>query len=64
MEHTTGLDLKVERVRAKLSLNEVVAEMGVSRTTVWTIEKAPEVKPETAQAYRDAIARLSEKAAA
>lgn len=63
MAHTTGLKLKVERVQAGLSVNALTREMGISRTTFWTIEKSPIVRPETARAYRDAIARLIEKAA-
>lgn len=64
MPTTTGLDLKVERVRAKLTVNELVAAMGISRTTFWTIEKAGEVPPATVEKYRDAIARLTAQKAA
>ena len=63
MAHTTGLKLKVERVQAGLSVNALTREMGISRTTFWTIERATVVKPETARAYRDAIARLTSEAA-
>lgn len=61
--HTTGAELRTERTLAGLSVQAVAEAMGVSRTTFWTIERAGFVKPQTAQAYRDAVARLTKAAA-
>ena len=61
--HTTGKDLRDERTLAGLSVQAMAEAMSVSRTTFWTIEKSGFVKPQTAQAYRDAIARLTKAAA-
>lgn len=62
--HTTGRELRTLRALSGVTVNALVAEMGVSRTTVWTIERQPIVLPEKAAAYREAIARLMQKAAA
>lgn len=52
---TTGTDLKVERVKANLTIQEVAARMGVSRQTVWGIERSAVVSPERAGQYRAAL---------
>jgi transcriptional regulator with XRE-family HTH domain len=56
---TTGKTLRLERVAADLSVNAVAGAMGVSRTTLWTIERRAAVPVEQVVAYRDAVARLS-----
>jgi transcriptional regulator with XRE-family HTH domain len=63
MEVTTGHQLRVERVAANLSVNAVCAAMKTSRTTLWAIERAAIVRPHHVKAYRDALARLSQRAA-
>lgn len=62
--HTTGRELRTLRTLAGVTVNALYVEMGVSRTTLWTIERRPIVEPEVAAKYRDAIARLMQKAAA
>ena len=62
--NTTGRELRTLRTLSGVTVNALVEAMGVSRTTVWTIERQSIVKPETAAKYRDAIARLMQKAAA
>jgi transcriptional regulator with XRE-family HTH domain len=62
--NTTGRELRTLRALSGVTVNALVEAMGVSRTTVWTIERQPVVKPETAAKYRDAIARLMTRAAA
>lgn len=51
----SGTDLKVERVRANVTILEVAARMGVSRQTVWGIERSARVSGQRAQEYRDAL---------
>lgn len=63
MTPTTGHQLRVERVAARISVNAITAAMGVSRTTVWSIERQAIVREDQAAAYRDAIARLAKAAA-
>lgn len=55
---TTGTDLKVERVRAGITLVALAARMGLSRQAVWGIERAAVVSAERATAYRAALAAL------
>lgn len=52
---TTGLDLRVKRVRARVALGELVKAIGFSRTTVWGIEKALVVSPEHVKRYLAAL---------
>jgi hypothetical protein len=61
--HTTGRELRTLRTLSGVTVNALVAEMGVSRTTVWVMERQPIVAPEKAAQYREAIARLMQKAA-
>lgn len=61
--HTTGRELRTLRTLAGVSVNDLYIEMGVSRTTLWTIERKPIVEPDTAVKYREAIARLMQKTA-
>lgn len=58
MPNTTGVDLKVERVRAHVKAQDIAARMGVSRATVWVIERTAVVTPERARQYRDALRDL------
>lgn len=62
--HTTGRELRTLRTLAGVTVNALYIEMGVSRTTLWTIERKPIVEPDTAVKYREAIARLMQKTAA
>lgn len=55
---TTGKELKLERVAADVGVAELAESMGVSRTTLWTIERAASVRPDHAARVRDALARL------
>lgn len=51
----SGMDLRVERVRARVKVGELAARMGVSRATLWVLEKSQHVTPEQAARYRDAL---------
>jgi transcriptional regulator with XRE-family HTH domain len=55
---TTGTDLKVERVRAKITLIALAARMGLSRQAVWGIERAAVIDSARATCYREALAAL------
>lgn len=54
----TGTDLKVERVRARVSIVDLAAQMRVSRATVWIIERSEVVPPARIDDYRQALARV------
>jgi transcriptional regulator with XRE-family HTH domain len=57
---TTGLDLKLERVRAHLTVTAVAARMGLSRQSVHGIERAGRPDPERIRQHREAVAVLSD----
>lgn len=63
MAPTTGPQLRLERHAAYLTQTGLAREMGVHRNTIAAIERQALVKPETASQVRDAIARLTERAA-
>jgi transcriptional regulator with XRE-family HTH domain len=52
---TAGKTLKVERVRANVTITAVAARMGLSRTTLWVLERSAAVDAERAAAYRAAL---------
>ena len=52
---TSGLDLKVKRVRANVQLVDLAAEMQVSRQTLWTIERSAFVDPDRVSQYLSAL---------
>jgi DNA-binding XRE family transcriptional regulator len=53
------MDLKVERVRANVTVTALAAQMGVSRQTVWGIERAATVNAERTDKYRGALRLLA-----
>jgi transcriptional regulator with XRE-family HTH domain len=55
---TTGKTLRLERVRADLTIIAVASEMGLSRQSLWSLERAAVVDPARAKQYRDAVERL------
>jgi len=57
---TSGTDLKVERVKANVSIQDIAARMGVSRQTVWGIERSAHVAPDRAAQYRAALLTLDD----
>jgi transcriptional regulator with XRE-family HTH domain len=52
----SGLDLRVERRAADITLTEVAARMGLSRQTVHTLEKSAVLSVERVAQYRAALA--------
>jgi DNA-binding XRE family transcriptional regulator len=58
MHQVTGLDLKVERVRSRLTVTSIAAQMGLSRQSVHGIERAAVPSPERVRQYLDALAVL------
>ena len=57
---TSGTDLKVERTRARVKLQDLAARMGVSRQTLWSIEQAAVVRPDRAEQYQQALATFDD----
>lgn len=53
-----GKVLKGERRAAGLLMRDIAREIGVSRQTLWAVERAAEVKPAYVESYRAAVARL------
>lgn len=52
---TSGMDLKVERIRAKVTATDLASEMGVSRQRVSQLESATDVSEAMADRYRAAL---------
>lgn len=57
---TRGPTLRRERRLAEVSATAVAQALGVSRQTLWAIERAVEVTPERVAAYRAAVKTLSD----
>lgn len=55
---TTGTDLKVERVRANVTIVSLAARMGLSRQAIWGLERAAIVDEVRARAYLDALGTM------
>ncbi len=55
---TAGPTLRIERLRADISVVALAAQLGVSRQTLWSMERAAKVAPERVAAYREAIESL------
>jgi transcriptional regulator with XRE-family HTH domain len=60
MQTTTGLDLKVERVRSRVTAVRLAAAMGVSRQRVSQVESLDRaVSPDMQVRYREALLSLT-----
>lgn len=55
MDNTTGLDLKVERVRQRVKAIDLADAMGVSRQRVSAIEALALVPSDAVERYRSAL---------
>jgi len=58
MPTTSGIDLKVERVREGVTVTALAAQMGLSRQSVHGLERAGRVTPERTAQYREALRHL------
>ncbi len=56
MPTTTGPNLRAERRRAEITTVAIAARMGISRQTLWALERAAIVTGERAAQYRQALA--------
>jgi hypothetical protein len=56
------MDLKVERIRASVTIVSLAARMGLSRQAVWGLERAAVVDSDRAKRYRDALRDAMETA--
>ena len=59
---TAGIDLKVQRVRARVSAVRLAAEMGVVRQRISQIEALAVVNDDLASRYRDALVSVTRSA--
>lgn len=57
---TTGLDLKIERVRSRLTVRRLARAMGVSGQRISQIEGLAVVTAEAESRYREAIRSLTD----
>lgn len=55
MPTTTGPDLRAERRAAEVTTVDVAARMGVSRQTLWSLERAAIVPADRVAQYRQAL---------
>lgn len=53
---TTGIDLKVQRIRRQVTGRALAERMGISTATLTRLEQRGAVQPDVAQRYRDALA--------
>ncbi len=56
---TSGPELRRERRAKELTTVAVHTYMGISRATLYTLERSAEVEPERVAAYREAIKALT-----
>jgi hypothetical protein len=59
---TSGIDLKVERVRARVSAVRLANEMGVARQRISQVEALAVVNDEMASRYREALLSVTDGA--
>lgn len=52
---TTGRELRIERVTADVTATDLAARMGLSRQSLWVLEKSAVVSGERAEQYRRAL---------
>jgi transcriptional regulator with XRE-family HTH domain len=52
---TTGKTLKLERVRAEVTIVDLAARMGLSRQSLWVLERSATVDPSRVSQYRAAL---------
>jgi transcriptional regulator with XRE-family HTH domain len=61
MTVTTGMDLKLDRIRERVSTKELAAQMGVVRQRIHQIEALAVVNPDLERRYRDALHRTDQE---
>jgi DNA-binding XRE family transcriptional regulator len=59
MQETTGMDLRLERVRSRIKANRLAATIGVSRQRIWQIEELPSVTDRWRDRYLAALRTLT-----
>lgn len=55
---TSGIELKVVRVRENVTLTELSAQIGLSRQALWATERAAQVDAVRARTYLDGLAAI------
>lgn len=59
---TSGRELRLERVTADVTVTALAARMGLSRQSVWVIERQAVVSPTRAEQYRASLRAVIEAA--
>lgn len=59
--HISGRELRLERLAADVTVVAIAARMGLSRQTLWALERAAEVKSDRARLYRQALRDVTER---
>lgn len=52
---TTGRELRLERLAADVTVTALAARMGLSRQTLWSLERAAVVRADRADLYRRSL---------
>lgn len=60
MHNPTGRELRLERLTQEVSVVSLAARMGLSRQTIWMLERRLEVPADRAAAYRAALDAVKE----
>ena len=55
---TTGKTLRIERLRAEVTMVDLAARMGLSRQSLWVLERSAKVDPTRVLEYRAALNAL------
>ena len=64
MQHTTGMDLKLRRMAARVTQDQIAGHMGVRKQFISQIEARAVVPPATVDRYRAALAAVATSDAA
>ena len=59
---TSGRELRLTRVTADVTVTALAAQMGLSRQSVWVIERQAVVSPTRVAQYQDALRAVIEAA--
>lgn len=51
----SGKDLRVERATADITVTDIAARMGLSRQSLWVLERSAIVAPDRVHQYRQAL---------
>ena len=52
---TTGRTLRVERLKSEVTVTALAARMGLSRQSLWALERMAAVRPDRVELYRRSL---------